>query len=239
VEVVVTRREFAEQIDSRIARYDLLSHPFYQAWSLGQLKRQDLRAYAQDYYHHVKAFPIYLARFAARLEEGPVRAAVLANMTDEMGMGPRAGSGGRAHSDLWQDFAAGMGFSGDLDNHEPTCEVKDLITFFTHVACCGTPGEALASFYAYESQVPRLAKEKARGLHALYGADARTRRYFTLHETADLYHSKVWRTLLETEVTACPESAPCALDAAEKAASALWRTLDGMENRRGLTARRS
>jgi len=74
--------EFFEQLDARIGKYDLLCHPFYKAWSAGQLTRNDLREYAQDYYHHVEAFPSYLAALGMRLEDGELRRAVLSNMCD-------------------------------------------------------------------------------------------------------------------------------------------------------------
>ena len=110
--------------------------------------------------------------------------------------------------------------------------VRKLISWFQRVAGEGTPEEALAAFYAYESQVPRLAQEKDRVLRALYGADEKTRGYFTLHATADVYHAQVWRTQLEKRVKANPETAEKALAAAEKAAKALWTVLDGFEARR-------
>jgi pyrroloquinoline-quinone synthase len=109
-----------------------------------------------------------------------------------------------------------------------------LISAFQRVASEGTPEEALAAFYAYESQVPRVALEKARGLRELYGADEKTRGYFTLHATADVYHSQVWRKQLEKLVQASPypTTAEKALAAAENAAKALWNALDGIEARR-------
>src|SRR5262244_2684711 len=99
---------FFQQLNTRIAKYDLLCHPFYKAWSAGRLTRDDLRAYAQDYYHHVEAFPSYLAAFGMRLEDGELRRAVLANMCDEKGVEGKSGNG-IPHSDLWLDFAEGMG----------------------------------------------------------------------------------------------------------------------------------
>jgi hypothetical protein len=81
-----------EQLDARIGKYDLLCHPFYKAWSAGELTRDDLREYAQDYYHQVEAFPSYLAALGLRLEEGELRRAVLANMCDEKGV--EGGRGG-------------------------------------------------------------------------------------------------------------------------------------------------
>jgi len=109
--------------------------------------------------------------------------------------------------------------------------MMQLISEFRRVAREGSSAEALAAFYAYESQVPRVAKEKARGLKEMYGADNATCRYFTLHTTADVRHSQVWKELLSKEV-ADEASATRALDAAETAAKALWTALDGIERER-------
>jgi pyrroloquinoline-quinone synthase len=224
--------EFLQELDARIAKYDLLCHPFYKAWSAGQLTREDLREYALDYYQHVQAFPSYLAAFALRLNEGELRRAVLANMRDEQGGETGLGETAEAHSDLWMDFAEGIGGTRSVFGHETVPEVKRLVGHFSQVAEEGAPEEALAAFYAYESQVPRVAVEKDRGLREWYGADERTRRYFTLHATADVFHSNVWREQLGKRITENPERAVQALDAAEAAAKALWSALDGIEMRR-------
>ncbi len=190
----MTTDQFFEQLDARIAKYDLLCHPFYKAWAAGELTRADLREYAQDYYHHVEAFPSYLATLGLRLEDGELRRAVLANMCDEKGVDGRAGRDSVPHSELWLDFAEGMGSSRNLEWHSPVPEIRQLIRHFQHVASEGTPEEVLAAFYAYESQVPRIAQEKGRGLREMYGADDKTCGYFSLHATADVYHSRVWRS---------------------------------------------
>jgi pyrroloquinoline-quinone synthase len=225
----MTTEQFFEQLETRMAKYDLLCHPFYQAWSAGELTRDDLREYAQDYYHHVEAFPGYLAELGIRLEESELRHAVLANMADEKGI---AGEKAMAHSEMWLDFAEGMGAKREMRSHVAVSEIAELTAFFHRVASEGAPEEALAAFYAYESQVPRVAKEKARGLREMYGADERTTSYFTLHSTADVYHSRVWRQQLEKRLQANPEMAEKALAAGENAAKALWGALDGIEERR-------
>ncbi len=224
--------EFFEQLDARIAKYDLLCHPFYKAWSAGELTRDDLREYAQDYYHHVEAFPSYLAALGVRLEDGELRGAVLANLFDEKGMDGQSGRDSVPHSDLWLDFAEGMGSSRNLEWHNPVPEIRQLVRHFQQVASDGSPEEALAAFYAYESQVPRIAQEKERGLREMYGADDKTCGYFSLHATADIYHSRVWRKQLEKRIAAHPEAADAALNAAENTARALWKALDGIEARR-------
>src|SRR5579883_1532570 len=187
----MTNQQFLQELHARVAKYDLLCHPFYKAWSAGALTREHLREYALDYYQHVHAFPSYLP-----------------------------------------DFAEGMGANRAPFGHEPVAEVRQLIGHFARVAEEGTPEEALAAFYAYESQVPRVAGAKERGLRDWYGADDKTTRYFTLHTTADVYHANVWREQLAKRVEAHPETAEQALNAAEAAARALWTALDGVEARR-------
>jgi pyrroloquinoline-quinone synthase len=228
--------QFFAQLESRIAKYDLLCHPFYEAWSSGQLTRNDLREYAQDYYHHVHAFPSYLAALGLRLDDGDLRRAVLANLSDEKGSETAEGKDAVPHSDLWLDFAEGMGSSRNLEWHSPVPEIRQLIRHFNQVASEGTPEEALAAFYAYESQVPRIAQEKERGLREMYGADHKTCGYFSLHATADVYHARVWHNQLEKRIAEHPEQSEAALDAAENAAHALWTALDGINARRTVKA---
>src|SRR5205807_8199429 len=122
-----------------------------------------------------------------RLEDGELRQAVAANMGDEKGL--RAGE--TPDAEVWLDFAEGMGASRDLRRHQPVAEIRDLIAFFHHIASEGTPEEALAAFYAYESQIPRLAGEKARGLREMYAADEKAWRYFGRHTTSNIYHTQI------------------------------------------------
>ena len=227
----MTPQEFFQQLDTRVAEFDLLCHPFYKAWSAGELSRDDLREYARDYYHHVDAFPTYLAELSLRLEESELRRAVLANLADEKGCEDGAEKNPE-HAELWLDFAEGMGASRDQRGHAPVAEIKNLMASFHKVASEGTPEEALAAFYAYESQVPRVAAEKARGLRAMYGADDKTCGYFTLHSTADVYHAQIWRQQLGRRLEQNPQAAEAALAAAGKAAKALWNALDGIEAHR-------
>lgn len=222
----MTAEQFFSELDRRIAQHDLLCHPFYQAWSMGSLTREELRDYAGQYYNHVAAFPGYLGALAERLPGGELRTAVLENQEDELGAGA---PDGRAHDQLWLDFAEAMG--GGRNGAAPLPEVDELIAGFERIARAGAPAEALAAFYAYESQVPRVAREKARGLRAWYSAGDTACRYFDLHTTADVHHAGVWREQLG-KLIASDNEASRALAAAEAAALALWRALDGIERER-------
>lgn len=219
----MTTQEFFAELDTRIAKYDLLCHPFYKAWSAGTLTREDLREYGHEYFHHVDAFPNYLSEFAARTESGSLRRAVFANRDEELGAGAS-----RSHADLWLDFVEGMGGDRNVSgSHVP--EVEQLTAHFHQVSREGVPEAALAAFYAYESQVPRVAAEKARGLREMYGADEKTCGYFTLHTTADVFHSRVWRNQLARIIERGPNAVDRALNSAENAAKVLWAALDGIE----------
>jgi pyrroloquinoline-quinone synthase len=222
--------EFFVQVEERIERYNLLKHPFYNAWTAGELTREDLCEYAAEYWHHVSAFPSYLSALHSRLQDGATRRMIATNLADEEGIGA---PDGRAHSDLWMDFARGMGTSeADVKARALRPETQQLISSFERIAREGSTAAALSAFYAYESRVPAIAREKAVGLKNLYGADSATTRYFTLHQTADALHSNVWRTLISSELAKVPGAAAEALNAAEQTAAALWSALDGVERSR-------
>ena len=110
--------------------------------------------------------------------------------------------------------------------------MSDVVNHFRSVAQRSSVAAALATFYAYESQVPRIAAEKRKGLCEHYGADATTIRYFAVHETADVHHSQEWKRMLDAVLAETPELRAAALDAAEEAAAVLWHALDGIERER-------
>ncbi len=234
------------RVDEILARHDLLTHPFYKAWSAGELTREQLAFYGEQYLAHVAAFPTYLTALHARLPEGETRRAVLRNAFEEE-------SDGRAHAELWRDFVAGMGGEAERKTGaeaaagERLPEIAELVGTFSGMAREETTAAALAAFHAYESQVPRVAKEKRRGLTEWYGADRKTAEYFRVHETADVHHAAVWRELVEREMEAAEEISAAAaveceaavLRGTERAAKALWKALDGIEAARGCVGSQS
>lgn len=223
-------QEFWREMERRLKPYDLLCHPFYKSWSAGELTREDLKDYACDYYHHVAAFPDYLAEFQARLATGPLREAVAANRNDELGVGSLDG---RPHHEIWLDFAEGMGaHPAEVRAHQPVPEVRELIDTFMRVARTASNPEVVASLWAYEMQVPRVAREKYVKLREKYAADDVTCGYFDLHAIADVYHAQTWKRKLEYELRDNPGSEEAALQAAETAAKALWHALDGIDRKR-------
>ena len=208
----------------------MLCHPFYRAWAAGELTREDLREYARHYYHHVQAFPCYLAEFALRLDEGELQARGAGQHVRREGRRGKSGKDAVPHSELWLDFAEGMGARRDMHWHLPVKQIGELMRYFHSVASEGTAEEALAAFYVYESQVPRSGQGKrtraARNVRRrrqdlrLFRA-ARHRRCLTTRMCGASNWRSAWRQNRRRR--------QAALDAAENAARMLWQALDGIE----------
>lgn len=212
---------FQSELDARVAPFDLLTHPFHQAWSAGSLSPEQLRAHALEYFHFIAAFPTFLSALHCRLTDGSLRRAVLRNLAEEE-------VEGRAHSDMWLDFAEGVGLSAeDVRSAQPSGPMKRLIDRFARSARNDDPAHVIAAFYAYESQIPRLCGEKARALISSYGADSRTCGFFVLHSYADALQAQVWRSELHHLVAHSTSLAGSALEAAERTAEWLWQALNG------------
>ncbi len=213
--------QFTETLNAIIDERSLLKHPFYQAWNAGTLPLESLQEYAKQYFHFEAAFPTFLSAIHARMEAGPARQAVLENLWDEE-------HGEQNHLALWLRFAESLGVcEADVRASEPNAETRDLIDGF-RVACAGgTVAEGLATLYAYESQAPKVAETKIRGLKAFYGFDdPRGYEFFSVHQDIDVYHSQTERDVVAAAATT--EGARAGLEEATRsAADRLWRFLDG------------
>jgi pyrroloquinoline-quinone synthase len=183
--------EYLDEIDRDIAAKYLLKHPFYLAWTRGDLSRTALADYARQYYQHVAAFPTYLSAVHTKCDDQTTRKTLLNNLIDEE-------SGAPNHPDLWLQFAEGLGVSAsEVRKSETWPETKDLIHTFRSVCRDGSTVEGLAGLYAYESQIPSICESKIDGLKKYYGfADPKHYEYFSVHLEADREHSAAERNLL-------------------------------------------
>ncbi|HZD49580.1 MAG TPA: CADD family putative folate metabolism protein [Silvibacterium sp.] len=182
----VRTKSVIEEIDARVARQHLLQHPFYQAWSRGELSLDALRDYATQYYHHVAAFPTYLSAVHTQTEDAEVRRQILSNLIDEEAGVPN-------HPELWLEFAENLGLDrAELKRAAQWPETKRLIEDFR--SCCGSRGTAvgLSALYAYESQTPSVSEKKIEGLKKYYGfSNPEGYKYFSVHIEADREHAAV------------------------------------------------
>ena len=216
------QKEFLARLDALVAEKHLLKHPFYVLWNEGKLSREDLRQYAVSYYPQVANFPRYVSGVHASCEDPALRQELLENLIEEE-------RGAENHPALWRRFAASLGAaSPDLASAPRTPEVAAAVEEFLASTGSGSVAEGLAALYAYESQIPEIAKTKREGLAAFYGiSDAAATKFFTVHEEADVWHRHVEREALG-RVAASPADRERALAAAGRCLDALNRALDGV-----------
>jgi pyrroloquinoline-quinone synthase len=119
-----------------------------------------------------------------------------------------------------------------LNANPPIPEMSELVGTFRAIAQNAPVASVFGALFAYESQVPRIAAEKLSGLKRHYGASDSTCAYFTLHQTADIHHSNVWRKIISGLIAQGERHADEALEGVSGAARALWNALDGIERDR-------
>ena len=215
-------------IDAAVAERAMLTHPFYQAWEEGALTRDALKAYAAQYFHHVEAFPRVVSAVHANCPDAKGRKLLAENLAEEEGVGP----GKDDHATLWLGFANGMGASeADVRAVELNAETHALIETFRRLSR-RSYAAGLGALYAYESQLPEIARTKIKGLVERYDAsEPDTLRFFTVHEAADIEHADVCRELLDALPAgerADAHAAACEL------AEALRGFLTGMQRQTGM-----
>ena len=220
-------KQYLEEIDNDIAEKHLLKHPFYLAWTRGELSKDALTDYAQQYYHHVAAFPTYLSAVHAHCDHQATRKQLLNNLIDEEAGSPN-------HPELWKKFMDGLGVEdAHLAQTEKQPETKTLINTFRSVCGQRSTAEGLAALYAYESQIPSICESKIDGLKKHYGfTKPEHYEYFTVHIEADREHSAAERELLSRHLDACNfESVKVSVN---RVLDALWDMLSGVCRRHAI-----
>jgi len=81
----MTTAALEQALHAALAPRDLLTHPFYQAWSAGELRAEDLARYAEQYRFQVQALPELLCRARALTTDGRTEGELSRNLDDEEG----------------------------------------------------------------------------------------------------------------------------------------------------------
>ena len=219
----MTHDTVSAAIDAKVAERAMLKHPFYQAWTEGRLPLATLRDYARQYFHHVEAFPRAVSAVHSACPDRDGRRMLAENLAEEEGLE----AGKQDHAALWLMFACGLGESEEaVRGQKLNRETRALIDTFRKLSR-QSYGAGLGALYAYESQFPAVASAKIEGLIERYGiSDEETLRFFRVHQSADVEHSAVCRTLLDRLSS---DERDQAVAAAEELAGALWNFLSGVE----------
>lgn len=202
------------RIRNEIRHLNMLQHPFYQDWMKGKLSREQLQHYAVQYAPFVDAFPRFVSSVHSRCLSSEGRKLLLENLMDEEGLGYS-----KPHPILWRQFAFGL--DAKIDDVEVSIGKKLEERFFE--LCGSSYEEGLCALYAYEHQIPEIARAKINGLEKSYAiSDSATLEFFKVHETADIYHSRACESLIDLIDS---EKTTCAINAAKESASSLWNFL--------------
>lgn len=214
----------SEELKAIIEERHLLKHPFYKAWSEGQLSKDTLKSYAGQYFRQVSSFPRFLSAVHSRCPEISARKVLLENLVDEE-------LHGTDHPELWMQFAEGLGaLRHEVLNETALPETAAMVSTFEDLASRSWK-DGLCALYAYEAQVPAVSKSKIDGLQKFYGVnDDRTLEFFKAHMKYDVAHSDAVASLIDAHAE--PEAAK---QATREAADALWGFLDGMAKSAGIT----
>lgn len=159
-----------DRLDQILERWNLLKHPFYQAWSAGTLPVEALQVYAREYGSFISALP---------------------RAWETLGDSETAREE-REHADLWTDFTAAVGgFAADasLPQTVGLARVSD--------ALFAARASALGALYAFEAQQPATAQSKLDGLKTHYRLPREVEPYFEVH-SANWHESEKILRQLET-----------------------------------------
>ncbi|MEP0814157.1 MAG: hypothetical protein HRF49_05770 [bacterium] len=189
-----------DRLDAIVARYNLLGHPFYKAWSAGTLPESALKTYAEEYGQLVRLMP---QAWLTLGDDETVR--------EE-----------EEHSELWDCFATALGCA--VGDSASIAEVESLVDtaerLFSHPLSCA------GALYAFEVQQPETAKSKLEGLlkHFPQVNPELALPYFEAHSHN---HHECEKLLKRMEGASLVEEAEYE-QACEEMSAALWNALSGI-----------
>lgn len=210
------KKSWLSTVDSNVDEQSLLKHPFYRMWSAGELTLRDLQIYANEYFELVKAVPELVSSIIDLAPDDQIRERIMESLEEE-----------REHVELWIKFAEGIGVPRDeLNKHVSNNKTKAAIAELRKLASQSFE-EAMATMYAYESELPKISRSKIDGLKQFYGIeDLQTLNYFLTHEKVDIKHAALWRKILSNRIT--PENEPAVIAAANASLVAQNKMLDSV-----------
>jgi pyrroloquinoline-quinone synthase len=155
----------------------LLTHPFYVRWEEGALSRDELTAYAEQYRFFEAYLPEFLTALSGRLEDGPARDAVLANLNDE--------TADPSHLSLFDQFAQAY------EAHDVSISpAMNALLLAYQTALDEGAAVAVAGLLAYEEQGAEIAVSKREGLIRHYGGHSPAIDFWTVHGAMEGDHAR-------------------------------------------------
>ncbi|MBM2816466.1 MAG: coenzyme synthesis protein [Ignavibacteria bacterium] len=139
-------------------KFNLLQHPFYQAWSDGNVSPRSLASYSDAYMAFIEGMPVFWNKIVEGLNaQSPFSDKIIKEE--------------QYHIELWKKWSA------KLTTEYERVSLDDIVARFNEM----TPSELLGAIHSFEMQQPGVAQTKKEGLIKFYGFTEEELVYFDEH----------------------------------------------------------
>ena len=213
-----------DTLHSIVKQKHLLKHPFYRLWLKGKLPKEALQNYAGQYFQLVSNLPRFISSLHANCEDETTRQQLVHHlMEEELGFG----NGNVAHTELWLDFAEGLGVKRDKIDAEALPETRKALSELKKI-CANDFLAGTAALLAYEAQISDIAELKMKGLIKHYHIkDKKALKFFRVHKKVDIEHQKTWKKMIGKHAKTSLQKAQVR-EALNKSLKAMHLLLDGV-----------
>jgi len=212
---------FYTEMQEVVQRRHCVRHPLTEAWSQGDLSREQLARWAVEHYHYTKDLYFFCGRILANCEFPEGRAMELENLAEEENPDDM-------HNAQLLDFITACGFDAvEATKSDPLPTTKALRDWLQLICEKRSWQEAVAGFHiGMESQFTTICARVAPVLRDRYGFDQHARRFFDTHIGADEEHGR--RALEVVEKLTPPDLRPKVLQAIWEGTEKRWLYFDGV-----------
>lgn len=139
-------------------KHKLLDHPFYQAWTKGEITKEQLAKYHSSYNEFITEMPNFWQKVIDGFGENSTFASKVVKDETE-------------HIDLWQEWSSKLPITNEFPSMSDLNQELNTMT----------TSELLGAIQAFEVQQPEVAETKKAGLLEHYGYEASELTYFDDH----------------------------------------------------------
>lgn len=206
----------ATHVKRVVEERSILNHPFYRDLVNGHLPASHLRLYAAQYWYQVEAFSEYATTLVSRLPGNP-KELLFRALAEELE---------EATSELWLDFAEGVGVPRFRVTREPLEETAAIIGFFENTTRNDPVAVALGAIYGHEAQMDAVAGKVADALVERYEVAENQVAYFRRRSEGRSQTERFLRALID--IASGPEGEDQAVRGVAAGSVATWRLLDAI-----------
>lgn len=212
----VTGASVLGEIDALRAANDPANMPLLRAMAAGELSRDELRAFAAQYFQLVDALPRFVSTVHSVTISHPEIRRTLLNLLVPLELKPPS------IADLWLQTCASLGlFSDSIRCAEPNVSTSVCLADFEYLCQSGC-AQGLAALYAWISRLPRTCRIMQQAMLEHYDLNGGPGvQYFEVVGFQAESHVRSLCAALVALLDEYPDAAPSAVDAATGAIAAV------------------